>query len=130
MKHADLIAYLCQQFGIDEVTPMMTRQLKKFVNENRYTYAGIASTVKYCVLYKEPPIELKVRYGLGFVPSYYREAKAFYKHQREVASKMAGIDPTTVGETRVVTIKESDRQKMRFDTPLIDMETLGGYDDE
>lgn len=130
LRYEELVEYLCRQFGIEELTPTMTRQLTSFIQKRHYTCYGIKATVEYCLKVLEPPVELKIRYGLGFVPFHYQETKEFFSKRRKVMRQLATIDRETVGTKRVVSINEADRERARklASERMVDMNALGGYD--
>lgn len=104
----------------------MKRQIQRFREQYHLTEPGITKTIEYCFRFRDPVLEPSFEYGIGFVPSYYDEAKQFY--ERVGANKKAMDDAVQKHETepeRTIFIYDEDRDKPnRKRRPLIDIGSL------
>ena len=74
----DIVKYL----KVENIPGMIIQQIKKYVEEYKYTYTGISYTIWYYteVLNKE----YESQYGIGFVKYYYNEAKDYFLNLQEL----------------------------------------------
>jgi len=74
-------------FGLEDITPMLRRQIQKIFEENpKFTYNGVLHSIKY--YYQVMGNEPDTKYGLGFIPFIYKEAKEFYIMKNKVIDKL------------------------------------------
>lgn len=126
----ELEKYVCEVFGIKKYTPLMERQIRRFVYEEGLTYKSLLLTCKYCFNYAEPPTIPMIDRGLAFIPYHYHEAKEFYLHKRRIIEETKKLAANVTG-TRVVTIHTPEASRVPSKMHEIDMsQWVGGEDDE
>lgn len=126
---AELEKYVCEVFGIEKYTPLMERQVKRFVYEEGLTYKSLLLTCKYCFNYVEPPIVPMIDRGLAFIPYHYHEAREFYLQKRRIIEETKKL-AANVSDSRVVTIHPPDASRVPQKMQMIDMEQWVGGDDD
>lgn len=107
--YRDLVAYMCNEFGIEAPNSIMLLQIKNYKNKNNYTYGGIQYTIWYFkyVLNKD----LDEKYGLAFVKYYYNDAEKYFKEQVEIQNKVEEMKNKNVtAKKRVVKYKADNKQ--------------------
>lgn len=72
-----LEAYIRELFKTQIVPPRAQKQIKQFVEENKYTYSGILKSLKYFYEVKGGSLE-KANGGIGIVPYIYEKAYNYY----------------------------------------------------
>jgi len=72
-----LLKYLQDKFGDISTNMKIKKQLKTFIEVNKYTYSGIHRALCYFYDIKKNPIN-KANNGIGIVPYVYREAYNYY----------------------------------------------------
>lgn len=83
-----LYAYICEKFGIEQLTPFLTAQLYKFETDYNMTYDGMWYSLKYFYDILGNAVDEKT--GIGIIPYVYDKAKTYYiknAHLAEVNSK-------------------------------------------
>ena len=109
IEFRSFVQYVCTVFEINELTHLMATQVKRYVSELHMKYGGMKATVEYCMCFLEPPLSPTLKYGLGFIPKYYDEAKAFYMSRRRARQHARNVDmDTVVNQTCTITINESN----------------------
>lgn len=73
----ELEKYIIELFKISYVDAKIQKQIKKYVEENHYTYSGILKSLKYFYEIKGNDIE-KANGGIGIVPYVYQNAFNYY----------------------------------------------------
>lgn len=73
-----LVTYICELFSLKAPGPRNYRSIKKYIEENNYTYKGILNSLKYFYEVKKGDKE-KANSGIGIVPYIYDEAQEYYK---------------------------------------------------
>ena len=73
----ELHAYIMKLFRMDYVDARIQKQIKKYVEENNYTYSGIKKALVYFFEVKGNSIE-KANGGIGIVPYVYQHAYNYY----------------------------------------------------
>lgn len=107
--YRDLIAYMCNEFGIEAPSSLMLTQIKNLKNARNYTYGGIQYTIWYYkyVLNKE----LDDKFGIGFVKYYYTNAENYFKEQVEIQNKVEEMkSKNIITKKKVVKYKANDKQ--------------------
>ena len=72
-----LEVYIKKLFMTQIVPPRAQKQIKQFVEENKYTYSGILKSLKYFYEVKNGSLE-KANGGIGIVPYIYDNAYQYY----------------------------------------------------
>lgn len=70
-------------FGTDFVEPRVQKQIKKYIEENKYTYSGIRKALVYHYEVKHGDLS-KARGGIGIVEYVYQDAFNYYKNLWEI----------------------------------------------
>ena len=73
----ELYDYIMKLFNISFVDPKIQKQIKKYIEENNYTYSGIKKALVYFFEIKGNSIE-KANGGIGIVPYVYTQAYNYY----------------------------------------------------
>lgn len=73
----DLEEYIMKLFGTDYVEPKVQKQIKRYIEENKYTYSGIKKALVYHYEIKHGDIN-KAHGGIGIVEYVYRDAYNYY----------------------------------------------------
>ena len=74
-----LVAYLQKVFNVDgRLNPVLNAQLKKFIEQYNYTYAGILKALKYFYEVKDQSASAQKFTGIGIVPYVYDDAQKYY----------------------------------------------------
>ena len=73
----DLYDYIMKLFNISFVDPKIQKQIKKYIEENNYTYSGIKKALVYFFEIKGNSVE-KANGGIGIVPYVYTQAYNYY----------------------------------------------------
>lgn len=89
-----LIEYIYKCYNINELTGMMSAQLKNYIEEKEYKYIGMLYTLKYYFETLENVRNENIK-GLGIIPMYYDEAKEFFKLKKDLQQKNNYIDYKT-----------------------------------
>lgn len=128
--YADLVAYICEVYETKNPSPLILKQIKQFHQDYSMTYDGMRMTIQYCLLYKDPPLELIPAYGVGFLPSYYEEARQFYSTRLRVQRQLQNVDINKVtNQARVVTIRSEDQAQQTNARKLIEIACIEVDDD-
>lgn len=69
--------YIMQLFNTEYVNPRVQTQIRKYIQENKFTYNGILMSLKYFYEIKHGDIE-KAHGGIGIVEYIYQDAKNYY----------------------------------------------------
>ena len=69
----ELYDYIMKLFNISFVDPKIQKQIKKYIEENNYTYSGIKKALVYFFEIKGNSVE-KANGGIGIVPYVYTQA--------------------------------------------------------
>ena len=75
--YVKLMDYIQQLFGDTANYAQIKRQLKIYINDNKYSYSGIMKSLVYFYQIKGNPIE-KANGALGIVPFVYQDAYNYY----------------------------------------------------
>ena len=73
----ELYDYIMKLFNISFVDPKIQKQIKKYIEENNYTYSGIKKALVYFFEIKGKSVE-KANGGIGIVPYVYTQAYNYY----------------------------------------------------
>lgn len=69
--------YIMQLFNTEYVNPRVQTQIRKYIQENKFTYNGILMSLKYFYEIKHGDIE-KAHGGIGIVEYIYQDARNYY----------------------------------------------------
>lgn len=78
--------YIIQLFNLEHMDGRITLQIKKYMQDYKYTYSGILRTLKYFYEVKQNNIS-KANNGIGIVPWVYQEAYQYYYNQWLLSQK-------------------------------------------
>ena len=73
----ELYDYIMKLFNISFVDPKIQKQIKKYIEENNYTYSGIKKALVYFFEIKGNSVE-KANGGIGIVSYVYTQAYNYY----------------------------------------------------
>lgn len=97
----ELHSYICKLFNLKAPGPVNYKYIKRFIEENGYTYEGILNALKYFYEVKEGDIE-KAGERIGIVPFVYSEANRYYEQQESIKNKI---------EQQLETLPQQQQQK-------------------
>ena len=63
-------------FSLENLSPLIRRQIKNFHEQENYTYSGMLKTLNYFFIIKRNSTEKC--HGIGIIPYVYEEAKDYY----------------------------------------------------
>ncbi len=81
-----LIEYINNLFGYDELPQMVERQIIDYIDNKKYTYAGILNALKYHYEIKHGDIE-KAFGRIGIVSFVYEDSERYWKMLKEAQEK-------------------------------------------
>ena len=118
----ELTDFICKLFGFKAPGPRIYAQIKKFVNDNGYTYKEIRLTLDYFFNVKKNDIN-KANQGIGIVPYVYDDAKEYYQKMAFKQHKIAEKIQKDMGkEKKTIVVKKTGEVKPRI--TLVDMDSL------
>ena len=118
LEEQEFIRYLITELDIEQISGMILSQIKKFKTELNYPYLGMQYTTWYCKNVLNMDFELK--YGIGFIPYKYTEAKDYYMEQERLKNSV----PDKI-EVKKKVVSRSNKNK-RVTKGLYDLSIFGG----
>lgn len=112
----ELEEYIKQLFGTEFVEARVQKQIKKYIEENKFTYSGIKKALVYFFEIKHGDVN-KARGSIGIVEYIYREAYSYYHKLWEAQQINKGKDVSGYYKVREIKIKPPKRElltKKRF----------------
>lgn len=113
----DLNDYIMKLFGTDFVEPRIQKQIKKYVETNKYTYSGIRKALIYFYEVKRGDIE-KAKGGIGIVEYVYTDAYRYYKDIWEAQQENLVKPPEVFQKPKEIVVKialpKNPRKPSRF----------------
>lgn len=82
----NLNKYIMNMFGLDYVSPKISKQIKEYVTTYKYTYSGIHGSLVYFFEIKKGDLR-KTNGGIGIVPYIYNDAKEYFQELRNIEEK-------------------------------------------
>lgn len=82
----ELIAYICDLYGIDVPTGMMLKQIKDFQEDYNYKTKGMELALRY--FYETLDNKVREGDGIGIIPFVYEDAKNHYIKQQRIAESI------------------------------------------
>lgn len=124
-EYKELIAYICELYGLDAPTGWILKQIKDFKEQYNFTNKGIKSTLHYFFEIQEGN-EPNGETGIGIVPFVYDEAKKFYLDKKAVKDSIANCDSSQINNNKkTIKIKRELSQTNSYkEIALIDIEKL------
>lgn len=118
-SRTELYHYIQQTYNLTFPTGLMLRQIKKFNEENGYSYRNIMFTLIYVFEIKRC-YSPQTHFGVAFVPYFYEEMLDYY---RDLAEKRKNTIYKTADVVNVVIKAPTGNTKYKGNK-LINMETL------
>ena len=118
LEEQEFIRYLITELEIEQISGMILSQIKKFKTELNYPYLGMQYTTWYCKNVINMDFDLK--YGIGFIPYKYTEAKDYYVEQERLKNSV----PDNI-EIKKKVVSRSNKNK-RVTKGLYDLSIFGG----
>ena len=81
MTKLELREMICDTLGIEETTPIIEKQIHKYVSELGLSYKEIAQALVFYIEIDKGDYDPK--YGIGIVPMVVDRARIFFKRKRE-----------------------------------------------
>ena len=85
MTKKELREILCDTLGIEETTPIIEKQINKYVVELGLSYKQIAQALAFYIEIEKGNYDPK--YGIGILPYVYERANKFFDKKREEIKK-------------------------------------------
>lgn len=101
--------YIKQIYQIEQLSPLMRKQVKRFHDELGFTYSGMCGALAYFYNVQGHTTE-KAR-GVGILEYIYEEAKQYYVNLAKINLANEGVDFSI--PTRVVSIQPPQPQKKK-----------------
>ena len=118
----DLLAYICQLFGLKAPGPIIYRQLKLFLDKySYYTYKGIKNSLIYFYEVQKKSTE-KSNNAIGIVPYVYDQAQEYFEKIEKQQERVASAIGNSLEDTEVKTIVIRKNKKKKKE--LYDIENL------
>ena len=102
----ELREYIKKLLNIEQLTPLINKQLKVYIEENKFTYSGILGTLMYC--YEVKKIDRTKAKGIGIVLYTYNEAKEYFE-QKKVEQKRINE------ESKEIQYRKKEKIKIKVD---------------
>lgn len=118
----ELYEYICKLFTLKAPGPNNFRLIKRFREENGYTYTGILNALKYFFEVQHGSIN-KANERIGIVPYVYDEAQEYYRRQERKQEAVAK-EITEAIESTKTTVKVEVHKKVEKKKALYDLENL------
>ena len=129
LDRKNLMAYICQLFGLKAPGPVIYSQRKTFTEKYKYTDAGMLKTLKYLYEVQKTKID-GAKERIGLIPYAYNEAQEYFakeeRAKKEIAQKMA--DAIANQKTEIIYVKNIRREEKKKD--FIDPASILLMDDE
>lgn len=124
--YKSLIAYICKLFQIKAPTTMICAQLKKFKDDEHYTYQGMKAALEY--FFELQGNSVDGSRGIGIIPYIYDEVRDFYTERKIIQQSMKNTSLEKNDNVKLIHIvQEEDKDFSSFN--LIDIEEIGGDDE-
>jgi hypothetical protein len=118
----ELYEYICKLFTLKAPGPKNFALLKKYREENGYTYAGVLNALRYFYEVKRGAIK-KADARIGIVPYVYDEAQEYYRRQERKQEVVAKEISEAIESTKT-TVKVEVHRKVDKKKALYDLENL------
>jgi hypothetical protein len=116
--------YICYLFKLKKPGPRNYTLIKKYIEDNGYTYKGIFYSLKYFYEIKKNDIR-KSNESIGIVPYVYDEAQKYFEdlENRKEKIKQVGVQVETTDKMNVTISTRQNKSKGRKE---YDLSTLLG----
>lgn len=94
--------YIKKLFNMEQLSVLINKQIKDYVNEYKYTYSGILGTLVYC--YEIEKMDITKAKGIGIVPYNYENAKEHFK-RKEIEQKRIIEESKNIKERKIQKVK-------------------------
>lgn len=103
---------------------MINNQIKKYRNENGWSYKNIRLTLEYIVVIRE--VRMEYKYGIGLVPLYYDEMIGYHKSRLAKAKQIEDSKK----KSKRITVNRKDDDMHKFNKKrMIDLEGIEEEDE-
>lgn len=101
------------EFGLNEITPLVGRQIGRFRLEHGYSYLEIARAVVY--LAQQRKMKFDPIFGIGVVPSIMEESRQFFRREKERReARLRSLKETEGASNIILKPKMQKRKKISF----------------
>ena len=125
-KRADLEQMICEVMGIKSITPMISKQINRYILDYDMSFKEIARCVVWYV--EVFGGELSPVYGLGIIPNIREKAAAYFK-QLELDQQKQAIEAKKIVEYQdnniifnIKSLKHNKRKPKQLDMTDINIE--------
>jgi hypothetical protein len=88
---ASLISYICELYKLEYPTGMILKQIKNYIEVNKYKYKGIELALKFFYEIQDNPVNFDG--GIGIVQYCYEAAKQDYIKRMKIAESIDNLQP-------------------------------------
>ncbi len=111
--YKELIAYLCELYGVKSPSIVWLTQIKRFHDNRKMKYKGMQLALKY--YYETLGNALNEEYGLGILEWVYDDAKNYFLEKRRILKAINEFDEEEVVKVVKPNIKSIERLKHQND---------------
>lgn len=122
----ELNKLICELYSIPKITPLIRKQINKFVLELGLSYKEIAQALYFFIEVEKREPELK--YGIGIVPHTLADAKNYFKKLKK--QKEEQIKSVKIANSKPDIILQVTHIKKRAKNKTIDIESLNDEDSD
>lgn len=94
--------YIKNLFNVEQLSVLINKQIKDYINEYKYTYSGILGTLTYC--YEIKKMDITKAKGIGIVPYNYEDAKKYFE-RKEIEQKRIIEESKNIKERKIQKVK-------------------------
>lgn len=121
-EREELAEYICKLFHLKKAGPRNYTLIKRFQQENGYTFAGMQNALKYFYEVKNNSVE-KAKASVGIIPYVYEEAQRYYNKVNNKTKAFAqAITAAKKQEVKLVSINHSRPKRQK---KLYNLEDIG-----
>lgn len=118
-EYKALMEFICTNYGLDEPTGLILKQVKEYKNEYGYSYGAMTYTLWYC---KEILNKAFIKkYGVSLIKYHYDDAKNYYSQQEKLKEQMDKLSDVKIKTKIAKSISVPSNKKS---TSLINLDNL------
>lgn len=125
-SYRELIDYICRLFGLDAPSMLILSQIKRYKEEDGFTYQGMKACLEY--FFELQGHDINHSKGVGIIPYIYEETKDFYAKKKRVKDQLQASKWDGTGHSNIVTIQRVEPTPPVVE--LFDINEIGGDDNE
>lgn len=115
----ELYDYICKLFNLKTPGPLNNSLVKKYKEQNGYSYRGIINALKYFYEVKKNTVD-KAEERVGIVPFVYTDAQEYFRVLEEIARKNKKTIEKTKEEISITLCPTQPTKEIKKDTSELD----------